>query len=138
MIGGLTWGRGHSQEAAAYPVSSPCQSIQGSTGRSHRWGCRSHCWHRSRAGHSPAQSALQHILWAQDSLVPALPSILRHHPQLHSQKFPDYSHDHPGLFRSCPSQSFSICTGMSSPLVPTAAPPLAEEPIEAHGVGSLD
>lgn len=67
-MGGIAW-------AAAYPVNSPCQSIQGSTGRSHRWGCRSRCWHRSRAGHSPAQSALQHTLWAQDSLAPALPPV---------------------------------------------------------------
>lgn len=73
LVGGIPW-------AAAYPVSSPCQSIRGSTGRSHRWGCRSHCWHRSRAGHSPAQSALQHTLWAQDSLAPALPPVLLRPP----------------------------------------------------------
>lgn len=53
----------------AYPVSSPCRSTQGSTDRSHRWGCRSRCWHRNRAGHSPAQSVLQHTLWAQGSLA---------------------------------------------------------------------
>lgn len=44
------------------PVSNPCQSIRGSTGRSHQWGCRSRCWHRSSAGHSPVQSALQNTL----------------------------------------------------------------------------
>lgn len=73
-------GWGHSWGAAAYPVSSLCRSIQGSIGRSHRWGCRSHCWHRSRAGHSPAQNALQHTLWAQDSLAPALPLALLRPP----------------------------------------------------------
>lgn len=64
------------QGAVSYPVSSPCQSIRGSTGRSRRWGCRSHYWHRSRARHNPAQSALQHTLWAQDNLAPVLPPVL--------------------------------------------------------------
>lgn len=64
----------HSRErntlgAAAYPVSSPCQSTQGSIDRNHRWGCRFRCWHRNRAGHSPARSALRHTLWAQGSLA---------------------------------------------------------------------
>lgn len=82
---------GHSWGAAAYPVSSLCRSIQGSIGRSHRWGCRSHCWHRSRAGHSPAQNALQHTLWAQDSLAPALPLALLRPPPTATRLVPGHS-----------------------------------------------
>lgn len=104
---GLTLGGGHSQ-GAAYPVSSPCQSIRGNTGRSHRWGCRSHCWHRSTAGHSPAQSVLQHTLWAQDSLAPALPSVLLRPPSIAAHlRVPGHGHDHPrvtDLGGKCPSQ----------------------------------
>lgn len=84
MFRGLTSGEGHFQGAAAYPGSNPCQSIRGSTGRSHRWGCRSRYWHRSRAGHNPAQSALQHTLWTQDSLAPALSPVILRPPPTHS------------------------------------------------------